>query len=176
MSGDCICPQTKYDICLWPFQHCDLAWTDSSRANWSISVLFALCVHVSFCLSLLAPGAPLFAGKHAGKTEKQAHTHTLIKIGGRSGMDAASIRGWQTKCLDRHQTLRQHRGHQSSVKPLFNFLFHSQKNNGEAENDRGHTERLGYNAEDMMGCQLFLCLSVCVWLKETSQVLSSVTL
>lgn len=115
LSADSICPQTKYEIRLWPFLHCDPVWTTSSRFSWCItahSLPFLLSIfHTDtwcHCVCLKTSVKDRVAG--APTLEKNS----------RAAMDAACIRGRQTKCLDSHRTSAQ--GHPSIVKPRFFLL------------------------------------------------------
>lgn len=128
MSGDSICPKTKYEICLWPFQQCDPVWTSSSWFNSCISVLSAHCVHIPFYLSHqhLMPLC-LWENKQ-WRERKKAHTHTGKNR--RAGIDAAGIQGWLTQFLDRHHTFWQHRAiHQVlNLCSLLSILFPEERN------------------------------------------------
>lgn len=107
----------------------------------------------------LAPDAPVFVGKQAGKRETQAHTHTDKNR--RAGMDAVSIGGRQTKSLDRHRAPRQHwTFHQVFGLCLFYFLFYSQSNKRETENDRWQKEKRRHQGGDIVTWQLFVRMSV----------------
>lgn len=102
MSGDTICPQTKYEISSWTCMNQLL-----SAQLMHFGALSSLCSNFlpSF---MLPPDAPLFVGKQTGKREKQAHTHThtLIQIGGQVWLH---LEDNQRKYMDTHHTSWQHR-------------------------------------------------------------------
>lgn len=100
---------------------------------------------------------PLFVGKQAGR-ERSRQTPTLIEIGLQVWMQVLQVGSMVSKQAPQIITGPSIKCYSSALY----FLFYSLKNRWKTENERATKERLGYQVDDMVTWNCFLCVILCV--------------